>query len=87
MQAWKQLPSSQMSRDPSKDEDYMEETRHKASAYSKGAGEISNQDTTGSNFKVVIRGRPPLEREISPHTPFQGSVRPLINNLVDASIG
>lgn len=47
---------------------------------------ISGEQSQDCNFKVVIRVRPPLQREICPNIPFQSSV-PLqpLKQILDSS--
>lgn len=68
MSAWKQLPPASISANPSR-ESYYEDHRAKTS---KNYGETISESS--GNFKVVIRIRPPLERETVPYVQFQSSV-------------
>jgi len=67
MSAWKQLPIIPNNPNHSRDS-YYEDHRSRSS---KGFNDVT---TDSGNFKVVIRVRPPLEREMTPYVPFQSAV-------------
>ena len=78
MQAWKQYTPIATNRNANRDLTAVEEAKAKTGMVMKGLSENMLQDSGNNNFKVVIRIRPPLERETTPNVPFQSTVSDLL---------